>query len=53
MPRKKKWTEERIKDEILPLIDAKWSVAAIAKEAGISRQRLYKVIKDYRSSVSE
>ena len=52
MVRKREWTEERIEDEIVPLLDSNWSVQAIAVEVGISRQRLYKILKDYRSSKS-
>lgn len=40
------WDKEKVEDDIVPLLEAGKPVAKIAKSYGISRQRLYKILRD-------
>ena len=46
MARQKVWTKEEVDDKIYSLVDKGWSVQQIATSLGLSRQRVYKLLKD-------
>ncbi len=43
---KVKWTNEKLELEVMPLLEDGFSVEQAARSLGMSRQRLYKLLKD-------
>ena len=46
MARQKVWTKEEVDVKICSLIDKGWSVQQVATSLGLSRQRVYKLLKE-------
>ena len=49
--RKKIWTEEEVRKRIDPLLEMRWSMTQISRTLGVSRQRLYTILKENKRGI--